>query len=64
MTFANFSSVAWEAATVAGTLIREHWQKPKNIDYKVPSTWSLQWIGNVSGALLKCYEAIFQTIPF
>ena len=34
MTFANFLSVAWEAATVAGTLMREHWQKPKSIDYK------------------------------
>jgi myo-inositol-1(or 4)-monophosphatase len=34
MTFANFLSVAWEAATVAGTLIRQHWQKPKSIDYK------------------------------
>jgi myo-inositol-1(or 4)-monophosphatase len=31
---ANFLSIAWEAATVAGTLIREHWQEPKNIDYK------------------------------
>ena len=30
----NFMSVAWEAATAAGTLIREHWQKPKSIDYK------------------------------
>ena len=34
MTFANFLSVAWEAATVAGALMREHWQKPKSIDYK------------------------------
>ena len=36
MTFeiTHFLSVAWEAATVAGTLICEHWQKPKNIDYK------------------------------
>jgi len=36
MTFemANFLSVAWEAATVAGTLICKHWQKPKSIDYK------------------------------
>jgi len=31
---ANFLSVAWEAAAAAGTLIREHWQKPKSIDYK------------------------------
>ncbi len=34
MTFANFLSVAWEAASVAGTLIRNHWQEPKLIDYK------------------------------
>jgi myo-inositol-1(or 4)-monophosphatase len=31
---ANFLSIAWEAATVAGALIRKHWQEPKNIDYK------------------------------
>jgi myo-inositol-1(or 4)-monophosphatase len=30
----NFLSVAWEAASLAGTLIQQHWQKPKNIDYK------------------------------
>jgi myo-inositol-1(or 4)-monophosphatase len=30
----NFVSVAWEAAAAAGSLIREHWQKPKSIDYK------------------------------
>ena len=33
---ANFLSVASEAAMVAGTLIREHWQRPKTIDYKGP----------------------------
>jgi myo-inositol-1(or 4)-monophosphatase len=31
---ANLLSVAWEAATTAGAFIREHWQRPKNIDYK------------------------------
>jgi myo-inositol-1(or 4)-monophosphatase len=31
---ANFLSVAWEAAGTAGAFIREHWQRPKNIDYK------------------------------
>jgi myo-inositol-1(or 4)-monophosphatase len=31
---ANFLSVAWEAATTAGAFIREHWQRPKTIDYK------------------------------
>ena len=30
----NFLSVAWEAASLAGTLIQQHWQKPKNIDHK------------------------------
>lgn len=30
----NFLNVAWEAANVAGTLIRDNWQKPKQIDYK------------------------------
>jgi len=34
MTPSNFLSVASEAAMVAGTLIREHWQKPKTVDYK------------------------------
>jgi myo-inositol-1(or 4)-monophosphatase len=34
MTSANFLSVAWEAASLAGTLIRAHWQEPKIIDYK------------------------------
>ncbi len=27
-------SAAWEAARAAGQLIREHWQEPKQIDYK------------------------------
>jgi len=34
MTPSNFLSVASEAAMVAGTLIRAHWQKPKTVDYK------------------------------
>lgn len=34
MNAANFLSVAWEAASVAGTLIRAYWQEPKTIDYK------------------------------
>jgi myo-inositol-1(or 4)-monophosphatase len=34
MTSASLLTAAWEAATVAGTLIRLHWQKPKTIDYK------------------------------
>ena len=34
MTWANFLSVAWEAASVAGTLIRRRWQEPQRIDYK------------------------------
>ena len=34
MTSANFLSVAWEAASLAGALIRNHWQEPKSIDYK------------------------------
>jgi myo-inositol-1(or 4)-monophosphatase len=34
MTTANFLSVAWEAASLAGTLIRAHWQEPKIINYK------------------------------
>ena len=31
---ANFLEAAWEAADAAGTLIRETWQQPKEIDYK------------------------------
>jgi myo-inositol-1(or 4)-monophosphatase len=31
---ASFLSVAREAAATAGAFIREHWQQPKNIDYK------------------------------
>jgi myo-inositol-1(or 4)-monophosphatase len=31
---AKFLEAAWEAADAAGTLIRETWQKPKDIDYK------------------------------
>jgi myo-inositol-1(or 4)-monophosphatase len=31
---ANFLSVAWEAASAAGTLMREQWQEPKSIAYK------------------------------
>jgi myo-inositol-1(or 4)-monophosphatase len=31
---ANFLSVAWEAASAAGTFIREHWQRPKSVAYK------------------------------
>jgi myo-inositol-1(or 4)-monophosphatase len=34
MTSANFLSVAWEAASLAGALIRNRWQEPKSIDYK------------------------------
>lgn len=34
MTSANFLSIAWEAASVAGALIRRHWQEPQRIDYK------------------------------
>ncbi|HEY7316146.1 MAG TPA: inositol monophosphatase family protein [Candidatus Binatia bacterium] len=34
MTPANFLSVAWEAASLAGSLIRAQWQAPKIIDYK------------------------------
>jgi myo-inositol-1(or 4)-monophosphatase len=34
MNSADFLSVAWEAASLAGTLIRAHWQEPKSIDYK------------------------------
>lgn len=30
----HFLNVAWEAANAAGTLIRDNWQKPKQIDYK------------------------------
>lgn len=30
----DFLNVAWEAANAAGTLIRDHWQKPKQIDFK------------------------------
>ncbi len=29
----NFMSVAWEAANVAGAIVRENWQQPKRIDY-------------------------------
>ncbi len=31
---ARFLGTAWEAASVAGTLIRESWLQPKKIDYK------------------------------
>jgi myo-inositol-1(or 4)-monophosphatase len=31
---ANFLSVAWQAAVIAGSLIREQWQQPKILDYK------------------------------
>src|SRR5437899_6230403 len=31
---AKFLGAAWEAADAAGTLIRESWQQPKEIDYK------------------------------
>jgi myo-inositol-1(or 4)-monophosphatase len=34
MKSANFLSVAWEAASLAGALIRNHWPEPKSIDYK------------------------------
>ena len=34
MRLSNFLGVAWEAAMVASALMREHWQKPKSIDYK------------------------------
>ena len=34
MNSAKFLSVAWEAASVAGTLMRAHWQEPKSIEYK------------------------------
>ena len=34
MTTANFLSVAWEAASLAGSLMRAQWQAPKIIDYK------------------------------
>ncbi|MBM4264535.1 MAG: inositol monophosphatase [Deltaproteobacteria bacterium] len=30
----NFLNVAWEAANTAGTLIRDNWQEPKQIDFK------------------------------
>jgi len=30
----EFISVAWDAASTAGALIRGHWQRPKEIDYK------------------------------
>ena len=31
---AKFLAAAWEAADAAGTVIRESWQRPKQIDYK------------------------------
>ncbi len=63
MKLANFLSVASETATVAGTLMREHWHNAKNNRLQgCHRTWLLQWIGNVSGGLLKCCETIFQTI--
>jgi myo-inositol-1(or 4)-monophosphatase len=41
----NFLSVASEAAMVAGTLIREHWQRPKTIGYKgaIDLVTSVDW---------------------
>jgi myo-inositol-1(or 4)-monophosphatase len=32
----RFLSVAWEAASTAGDLVREYWQQPKEIHYKNP----------------------------
>ena len=64
MTSGNFLSVAWEAALLAGALIRNHWQEPKSIDYKGAIDLVTSVDRECERTLLKCYETIFPTIPF